>query len=224
MWFRKFFVAVLIGALAGTCVNADVISISFHDPASSSIHDIQWDPTSSSPEMVFGIENATSPPIDKLYGWQLGLEIVAETGATGTLRFKTATMPDSYVLAGLTSGPPPLAAPAATIPVIGDADLVQFTGTLVPASGKNLLKVDFDVLPGTSGLFFIKAVPGQFNGSNWYSSDFTARDFVNVPFSGDAVILGSVNVVPEPGTFILLSTGGLIVALFGVYRRVRSKA
>jgi len=223
MWVRRFFMAVLAGAVASTCVNADQMSISFHAPASSSVHDIQWNPTTSSPVMVFGIENDTSPPTEKLYGWQLGLEIVPETGATGTLRFKTATVPDSYVLEGLTSGPPPLAAPAATIPVIGDADLVQFTGILVPSSGKNLLQVDFDVLPGTSGLFYIKAVPDQFNGCNWYSSDFNARDFVNVPFGGGAVSLGSVNVVPEPGTFVLLSAGGLIVVLLGVYRRVRIK-
>jgi hypothetical protein len=220
MWFRRFVMAALASAAASTCVNADMLSVSFHDPASPVVHDIQWNPASSSPVMVFGIENATSPPIDRLYGWQLGLEIVPGPGATGTLRFKTATVPDSYVLAGLTGGPTPLSAPAATIPVIGDADLVQFTGALVASSGKNFLKVDFDVLPGTSGLFFIRAVPDLINGSNWYSGDFTARDFENVPFGGGAVSLGSVNIVPEPSTVILLVIGLLGTGVLTFRRRV----
>jgi len=205
MWFRRFFLAALAGVLAGTCAHAGQLSIDFHDPLSPTVHDIEWNPASPSPVMVFGIENTTSTT-DKLYGWQLGLEIVPGAGATGSLRFNEATLPTSYLLDGRSGGlVPSFSGPSATISVIGDTDSL-FTGVTVPSSGKNLLHVDFDALPGTSGLFYVKAVPDLFNGSNWYSSDFNARDYANVPFGGGSVTLGSINVVPEPSTIALLTT------------------
>jgi hypothetical protein len=153
MWFRRFCLAALAVVAASTGVHAEQLSISFHDPLSPSVHDIQWNPTASSPVMVFGIENTTSTT-DKLYGWQLGLEIVSESGATpGGLRFKTATLPTSYLLESRSGGLiPSFSGPAATISVIGDTDSL-FTGVSVPSSGKNLLQVDFDALPGASGLY-----------------------------------------------------------------------
>ena len=179
MWFRRFFMAAFASVLVSTCVYADEMSISFDDPLSPSVHNIQWNTSSPSPVMVFGIEN-TSSTTDKLYGWQLGLEIVPETGAKGTLLFNTATVPTSYLLAGrsggLDFGPAFSGFPIATIPVVGDTDSPGtglIPGVLVPSTGKNLLQVDFDALPGTSGVFDIMAVPDLFNGSNWYSSDFT---------------------------------------------------
>jgi hypothetical protein len=85
---------------------------------------------------------------------------------------------------------------------------------LTPFSGANVLRVDFSVLPGTSGLFDIMAVPDLFNGCNWYSSDFQARDYANVPSDGGDVCLGTVNVsssVTEPSTVLLLLSGSLAI-------------
>jgi hypothetical protein len=157
--------------------------------------------------MVIGIDNTTGIS-DVLYGWQLGLEIVPQSGATGSLRFKTAALPDAaYLLDGRSDGlTPAFSGPADTIKIIGDTDSL-FSGVSVPPSGKNLLQLDFDALPGSFGLFYIKAVPDLFNGCNWFSGDFSARDYVNVPFSGGSVILGSVNVVPEPSLAVLLLSG-----------------
>ena len=222
MCFRRLFLAALAVGMWCTCAAAGDLSISFDDPASPSVHNIQWNTTSASPVMVFGIDNITSTT-DKLYGWQLGLEIVPESGATpGGLRFKTATLPTSYLLEGRSGGlTPSFSGPAATISVIGDTD-GPYTGVLVPSSGKNLLQVSFDALPGASGLYDIKAVPDLFNGSNWFSDvgGFAARDFVNVPFGGGAVELGTVNVssTPEPSTMALLASG-LLVAGVPAFRR-----
>jgi hypothetical protein len=101
--------------------------------------------------------------------------------------------------------------------VIGDTDS-QFTGIVVPTAGKNLLQVDFDVLPDTSGVFHIEAIPDQIQGCSWYSSDFAnARDYANVPFGGGpAQLVGSVTIVPEPAAMLLvcsLLSAGAVVAI-----------
>jgi hypothetical protein len=99
MWFHKLCVATSAVIVASACAHAQGLSISFHDPAFPSVHDIQWDTASPSPTMVIGIENPSSAT-DKLYGWQLGLRIVRDGGATGNLLFNAATLPPSYLLDG----------------------------------------------------------------------------------------------------------------------------
>ena len=213
MWFHRFCMVVLTVIAADVHAQEGQLSVSFHAPDSPLVHNIQWNTALASPQMVFGIEN-TSSTTDPLYAWQLGLEIVPRNGAVGTLQFNTATLPPSYLLQGRSYGLiTSFSEPAAKISVIGDSDSL-LTGVSVPSSGKNLLMVDFSALPGTSGLFDITVVPDLFNGCNWYSSDFNARSYENVPFGGGAVILGTVNVmsVPEPSVIAMLLAGSLVAA------------
>ncbi len=222
MWFHKFCMATLAVIVASACAHAQELSISFHDPAFPSVHNIQWNPASPSPAMVIGIENP-SLTTDKLYGWQLGLRIEPDVGATGKLQFSTATLPPSYLLDGRSDGlTRTLFRPTDTIPVIGDTDSLH-TGVLVPSSGANLLQVDFVAWPGTSGVFDIMAVPDLFNGCNWYSDDSQARYYANVPFDEGEVCLGTVNVsVPEPSTVLLLLSGSLAIGMAACRRWARN--
>ena len=224
MWFHRFCNVAFAFVVASAYAHAEQLSISFHDPDSPSVHDIQWNTAFASPEMVFGLENTLSTT-DLIYAWQLGFEIDPESGATGSLQFNTATLPPSYLFDGRSDGlVPAFSGPAAAIPVIGDSDSLS-TGVLAPLSGMNLLLVDFYALPGTSGLFDIKAVPDLFNGCNWYSGDFDARSYENVPFGGGSVILGTVNVtsVPEPSVVILFLSGSLAAGAAACRRRARCR-
>ena len=224
MRFQRFCLVALAVILASGQAHAQQLSISFHDPASPSVHDIQWRTDSTSPVMVFGIENPASTD-DLLHAWQLGLAIVARSGTTGGLQFNTATLPSSYLLDGRSDGLfPPHSGPADTISVIGDSDSLH-TGVWVDPTGRNLLQVDFVALPGTSGVFDIKAAPDLFNGCNWFSSDFQVRGYANVPFDGGPVSLGTVTVVyvPEPSTLLLLLSASLGVGLAASRRRLRRR-
>ena len=157
--------------------------------------DLQWNPLTDPPLlMTFGVENTTGTS-DLLFAWQMGLEIIPDAAASGTLLFSSAMLPSDYLLEGRSGGlTPAFTGPSTVLPVIGDTDSA-FTGVAVPTSGKNLLAVAFDVDPGTSGLFYVRAVPDMFNGCAWFSDDFNAREFMNVPFGGGSVVIGSVTVV-----------------------------
>jgi hypothetical protein len=206
MCLRKFFMTVLAVNIVALSAAAGDLSITFHDPLlSPTVHDIQWDPTQTSPIMDIGLENTTGTT-DNLCGWQLGLELVPDAGATGTLRFKSVSIPGSYIFAGGSVGlSPPFSVPSNIINVISDASSF-LSGVPVPSSGTNLLQFDFDASLNPSGLFHIMAVP-SLTRSNWYSADASTRYYYNVPLAGGAKSLGSVTVVPEPSIIILLLAG-----------------
>ena len=141
------------------------------------------------------------------------------------MQFATATLPSNYLLNGRSEGlTPAFSGPAASIMPIGDNDSL-FTGIVVPTSGDNLLATTFTASSGASGVFHIYAVADPTTGSNWFSSDFSnVRDFANVPFNGDPVLLGNVtlvNAVPEPASAALLMVGGSLALLLA--RRVRRR-
>ncbi len=164
-----------------------------------------------SPTFTVGIGNSNPSQSGLLFGWSLGLKIVAENGATGSIQFLTATIPTSnYILnndsLGLT---PALTLPSATIQTISDVNM-NGTGVSVATSGDNLLSLTFKASTGTTGVFQIEAIGDGITGSNWFSSDFMAQDYANVPFNTPGVVLGTVTIpaamgaVPEPSTALLV--------------------
>ncbi len=185
--------------------------------------DFVWNPQqTASPEFVVGVAN-TSGTTDPLIAWQLGLEILPAPGATGTLQFNSADYPANYLLAGRSGGlTPTFAGPASSITVISDSDS-QLVGLIVPVSGTALLETDFVATPGTQGLFQLAVVPDEFQGASWFSSDFAARDFANVPFGGGPVIIGTVTVVPEPTSLVLILCG-VGIGSVAVLRRRKTAA
>jgi hypothetical protein len=178
--------------------------------------DLVWNQLDPSPIYIVGIQNLEAST-DPLFAWSLGLEIVPDAGAVGTLQFDSATLPPDYLLDGRSGGlTPALSGPTTSIAPIGDSDS-DFTGIEVPSTGKNLLATTLVASPDAQGLFRIFAVGDPFTGSNWFSDDFeNTRAFANVPFTGGPVEIGSITIVPEPSTAALATIGfvaiGVIIA------------
>jgi hypothetical protein len=213
------------------CVAAVLLAVAFVSPARAdsltiSGQNLSWGGSGVSPTFTVGIENLTSPATDQLFAWQLGLLIVPEASATGTLKFLTATLPSNYVLAGKTTTGllPAFSGPSTSIsPFIGDATSDP-TGVVVPASGDNLLAVTFTASSNAKGFFDIFAVPGV-QASTWFDQNFNQRDFANVPSTGGNVQIGTMDIgqasIPEPQSVVLLLSGLLTLVAYRLVRRRR---
>jgi len=164
--------------------------------------------------------NVTSPVI----GWQLGLTIVAQGGAAGTLDFASFAPPSNYLFATDSGGMIRLS-PALPFASIIVNDVATDNGVVVPATGDNLLALTFSITAGTHGTFNIEAVGNATSGSGWIPNvaPFPTNAFDNVPFGNTPVTIGTVtvtpaSVVPEPQSAVLLMSG--LVTLLA-WRRVR---
>ncbi|MFI5001170.1 MAG: hypothetical protein ACHQK9_14940 [Reyranellales bacterium] len=214
--------AVLLAVAFASPARADSLTISGQN--------LSWGGSGVSPTFTVGIENLTSPATDQLFAWQLGLLIVPEASATGTLKFLTATLPSNYVLAGKTTTGllPAFSGPSTSIsPFIGDATSDP-TGVVVPASGDNLLAVTFTASSNAKGFFDIFAVPLVVPGapaSTWFDQNFNQRDFANVPSTGGNVQIGTMDIgqasIPEPQSVVLLISGVLTLVAYRLVRRGR---
>jgi PEP-CTERM motif len=161
-----------------------------------------------------------NPPNDIMAAWNLQLEIVPNSGATGSLMFQdpatgTPPNPPNYIFdvnglgIAVTNGGSTLSANDFFNPSVGP-------GVAVPgAPGANLLQMDFLASSNASGSFGIFAVEGAATTS-WTDSNANTQLFTNVP-NGTAlvqigeVLISQVQSVPEPSSFALLGLAGAIL-------------
>jgi hypothetical protein len=176
--------------------------------------------TTSGTMLVNVVSN--SPPNDIMAAWNLQLEIVPNSGATGSLMFQdpatgTPPNPPNYIFdvnglgIAVTNGGSTLSANDFFNPSVGP-------GVAVPgAPGANLLQMDFLASSNASGSFGIFAVEGAAT-SSWTDSNAVTQFFTDVP-NGTAlvqigeVLISQVQSVPEPSSFALLGVAsGILVS------------
>lgn len=184
---------------------------------------MSYDTTSVSPTMTFNIQNG-SESTDKVVGWSLGLQIVPDAGATGTLEFATASLPlADYLFDGRSGGLFPNSITASTdVGPVFDTDTSE--GVIVPASA-NLLSVTFQSTDA-KGTFKISIIGNEFNGSNVTESvdgSFPTVAFANVAF-GSTLEVASITAIPEPTALLFV---GLVACsgwlLSGYVSRIHGK-
>ncbi len=171
-----------------------------------------------------------NPPNDVMAAWNLQLEIVPNSGATGTLAFQdpatgTPPNPPNYIFGsnGLgiasTNGGSTLNANDFFDPSIG-------SGVSVPGSpGANLLQMDFLASSTASGTFGIFALEGAAN-TLWNDSNINPQFFTNVPDGTGMVQIGEVviaqSAVPEPSSLVLLGLAGAALAGMQCWSKLKS--
>lgn len=174
--------------------------------------DIQFNPENAAPTITINIQNS-SGSADLVVGWSLGLQVVPEAGAVGTLAIESATLPSSdYLFAGRSQGLSTSATfPTTSLMPIFDSDTQD---GLVVSTFANLLSVTLNTTDAV-GKFKVVAFGNKFNGTNITKVD--GQDFPTVPLDNlafeNSFELASITVVPEPSPFVFLVLVGLIVWL-----------
>jgi hypothetical protein len=222
---KKCLLAFLLLTVMALPARADSLTISGQN--------LSWTGSGSSPTFTVAIENPGGGVTDTLAGWQLGLSIAAQSGATGSLSFATATLPANYLLNGnsevqngMSFIPNDPVLPATSIPAIADV-IATVTGVTVPAAGDNLLALTFSAAAGTTGVFDIYATAPTSSfatGSYWLDASFNNENFAQLSTGGGELLLGQITitpstVIPEPQSVVLLVSG--LAGAVGFYRRRR---
>jgi hypothetical protein len=171
-----------------------------------------------------------NPPNDVMAAWNLQLEIVPNSGATGTLTFQdpvsgTPANPSNYVFGSnglgiaVSNGGSILSANDFFDPTIA-------SGASVPGvPGANLLSLDFLASSNASGLFGIFAVEGA-AFTQWSDANLTTQFFTNVPDGAGVVQIGEVLItqaqsVPEPSSLVLIGLAATVLAGGQRWRKVK---
>jgi hypothetical protein len=217
---------VLLSLLAGN-VRAGIM-LSTSDPSSNPLT-MSAGTTSGSMLVTVTSDNY---PNDIMAAWQFQLEILPISGATGTLTFQdpatgTPANPPNYIFTNSFLGGISATNSGTTLSANDfDANL----GTTVPATGANLLQMDFLASSDASGLFGIYAMEGSAN-TEWTDSNFNTQYFSNVPDGTGMVLIGEVDVtggtpqaVPEPSSLTLLLMGGLTLGSWQLWRKRKHAA
>jgi len=182
---------------------------------------------------MFVAAYSDNSPQDVMAAWNFQLEIIANSGTTGTLTFQgpvtgTANNPPNYIFGA--NGLGIAATNSGSILSANDFfDPSVGSGVPVPGSpGANLLQMDFLASSNALGLFGIYADEGAAY-TQWTDSSFTTQLFTNVPDGTGTVLIGEVMVtrgvqpVSEPTSLTLFCLGGTILVGSSFWRaRARS--
>jgi hypothetical protein len=177
--------------------------------------------------MQIGVTNSQVGITPFLAGWLFRIDVSGVPfGATGDLLFQSATNPgSSYLLDGnsddYTTSLQLSFTRVTAFDTIIFPDIDPPVPVDVPATGKYLVDLVFKAgATPPSGTFGIYAVRG-FANTTWSDIDFNDYEFTNVPdAAGPGVLIGTVTIVPEPGS-ISLAVMASVPFMFYVARRRR---
>ncbi|MAE65241.1 MAG: hypothetical protein CMJ18_13300 [Phycisphaeraceae bacterium] len=214
--FQRLMATWIMTGLAAAVAPAAMLEVSTDAPPGSPLSVFAGSPSGP---LVVSVTNdvgqdATS---DLLTGWQVTLEIHAQSGATGSLEFASVVNPSNYLLDGVPHINFPGSMNTTTRHQLSGVSLAG--AVQVPtAPGAGLMEITLEASADASGTFGLLIVDGA--DSQWTDNRSPLRlehDYANVPASGGLVRIGEVQIiVPEPG-------GVASLLVIGVTRLPRSR-
>lgn len=164
-------------------------------------------------------------------GWTLGLQLLAQAGATGSVTITgisnpavdpALTVPDTAtfinaVLNSATNG-------TTAYKYVGISNVDNTTTTFALGQSLNLANLAVTSSAGAAGTWSLYAVNQSPSQSAWLDVTGLGTDYGNLPATnGTSVLVGTVTVVPEPGSLLLAGLSGVaLCAAFGRRQSMRA--
>lgn len=221
-----------------SCLNAAVVATVFclqTIPAGAAVIFLNNDISLSlspgtSGDATFSFRNNVVDITDNFLAWTLGIQVLPSGSVSGGLSLGTLAQADANPMpigAFPDTIQPTLLTLAGGGTINGSTEFYQIgmqttvaLGTLLGNTSYNMGKLGFTASPTASGTWNVYAV--QQGGANyqsfWTDGSLTDSDFGNLPrgAGNSSTLLGTVTVVPEPGSVAILTAFGL--ALFSWWR------
>ena len=152
-------------------------------------------------------------------GWTLGLQLLAQAGATGTVTMTgisnpavnpALTVPDTEtfsnaLLTTATNG-------TTAYKYVGISNVDATTTTFALGQSLNLASLAVSSSSTASGVWNLYAVNQSPSQSAWLDVTGLGTDYGNLPaINGTSLLLGTVSVIPEPGPMLLAGLAGIVV-------------
>ena len=152
-------------------------------------------------------------------GWTLGLQLLAQAGATGTVTMTgisnpavnpALTVPDTEtfsnaLLTTATNG-------TTAYKYVGISNVDATTTTFALGQSLNLASLAVSSSSTASGVWNLYAVNQSPSQSAWLDVTGLGTDYGNLPaINGTSLLLGTVSVIPEPGPMLLAGLAGIAV-------------
>ena len=152
-------------------------------------------------------------------GWTLGLQLLAQAGATGTVTMTgisnpavnpALTVPDTEtfsnaLLTTATNG-------TTAYKYVGISNVDATTTTFALGQSLNLASLAVSSSSTASGVWNLYAVNQSSSQSAWLDDTGLGTDYGNLPaINGTSLLLGTVSVIPEPGPMLLAGLAGIAV-------------
>lgn len=149
-------------------------------------------------------------------GWTLGLQLLPQAGATGTLTMtgitnastdQALTAPDTPTFINSTLNTATNGTTA--YKYVGISNVDATTTTFALGQTLNLANLAVSSSAGASGVWNLYAVNQNPSQSAWLDVTGLGTDYGNLPATnGTSILLGTMTVVPEPGAVWLIGVAG----------------
>ena len=219
--FRSVFLSAALVCFAWQTVVATPINIDTGNLLSMS-------PGANS-SLVLSATNANAgSSVTTFNGWTLGLQLLPQGGATGTLTMtgisnpttnSALTVPDTPTFINSTLNTATNGTTA--YKYVGISNVDATTTTFALGQSLNLMSLAMSSSAGAAGTWNLYAVNQSPSQSAWLDVTGLGTDYGNVPATnGTSLLVGTVTVVPEPGSMVLAGLAGVVVfAAFGRWRQ-----
>jgi hypothetical protein len=175
-----------------------------------------------------------SDAANRLFGWNLSLLVVPQQGSSGTVTIGTPAYPAGPLipLANVSPSNAPTALAFGGYPTAAPGNYLYTSATdggvasySVSHTGSPIMQFPL-VSTGASGSFLLVAVNNDASNTETYYTDGTGTDrtFTNSFSSqpayslGTATTLGTITIVPEPGSPVMVLLAGSVIATLFIRR------